>query len=954
MQEQGLTVDETVFSVRRTARGVRLSSWLLGSAILVCVPVIEPPFAIFSAVAQPASVAVHFSIPAQPLAPAIDAFSRASGWQVGYSSQISRSITTRAVSATMSPRQALQAMLAGTGISIRTTGPTSAALVDPASEGQPRSADGSIVLDTIEVQGTSVSGSGYLGTPDRVYQTPGSVSVISREAIQQSGARNTRDLLNLSAGVYSGEGQGSFPTVSPNIRGVQDSGRVVVSIDGARQNAQDGGRYGGSGLANFGGAFVDTAFIREIDINKNPTAAAGNAGALGGTVNFRTVGAKDIIKAGKTWGIELDATRGTNEHNFQGALLTAIRLNEHLALTTGVSRLNLGKYKPGTKGTGGGTFGLTNRDALSTLVKLEGDFGDFRTSVSWMRQYNDFAYTPTGADDGWKNGFKARNDSAVADLSWDPATPLISLKTKFWLNNSSVDETRDARIAGGITFSPETHIDKRLTSFGGSLENTSALDTGLGPLTLNYGAEAFRDQGDKSASSDAIAQNPLYASSYGAFSPAGNRDVGSLFLNGKWEPASWVNVSAGVRYDWTRLHGTARYYSQKTTTIGSNRIIQGIDKYLDYMIQYQSATYVRLDTICTTGINPSNGLPVTPAQQARSCDSLTTAQTRLGEVIGGTFYDAGVTYYGSTTTTAYPEHAVDIDRSYGALLPSVTVEFRPTDWFKPYVSYAHSFRPPTITEAFIGGGLAPSDAIGMNLAPNANLRPETARTVELGFNVLHNGLLTDSDRLRIKATAFHREIDDFIVMGYIQTAEVAGWEYNSFVNAADKTTMRGIELEGNYDAGMVWLGGSATWLQTQWPQKTELFNNGSAVIERCMEYGCGTTTSGAIFAVAGNVPPRFKATIDGGLRFFDQKLSVGARLNHVKPTLTRVLDDQGNLTEITGPYTTLDFYTSLRLDDKATLRLAVNNVTDVNYVPASANYLAPGRTFLMGLNLKLP
>ncbi|MCF8477373.1 MAG: TonB-dependent hemoglobin/transferrin/lactoferrin family receptor [Pseudolabrys sp.] len=883
----------------------------------------------------------NYSIPAGSLAQALNRFAEASRLQLIYSSETTRGLSTGGLNGAYTPREAIARLLSGSGLTHRFTGRSNVTIERPGTPlASDRTPDGAILLGQIDVSADGGAGSGFLGTPDWVYQTPGSVSVISREAIQQAGARNTRDLLNLSAGVYSGEGQGSFPTVSPNIRGVQDSGRVVVSIDGARQNAQDGGRYGGSGLANFGGAFVDSAFIREIDINKNPTAAAGNAGSLGGTVNFRTVGAQDIIKAGKTWGIELDATRGTNQHNFQGSLLTAFRFNEHLALTTGVSRLSLGKYKPGENGTGGGTFGLTNRDALSTLVKIEGDFGDLKTSVSWMRQLNDYAYTPSGNnDDGWKNGFKARNDSAVADFSWDPASPLIGLKGKLWLNSSIVDETRDARTIGGATFSPETSIDKRLTSFGGTLENTSALQTNAGPLTLNYGVEAFRDRGDKSATSDTIAQNPLYASSYGAFSPAGNRDVASLFLNGKWEPASWMNVSAGMRYDWTRLHGTAKYYSRETRTETITVPCDAISNHYT-AADYYSQAFLPAQT-------SNQAFWASPAGQTLFLNVIWPTQIANGCMPG-----TGTSQ--TNTIVSNPEHALDIDRSYGAWLPSVTVEFTPVDWFKPYVSYSHSFRPPTITEAFIGGGLAPSDAVGMNLAPNANLRPETARTWELGFNVLRNGLFTGRDRLRIKAAVFHREIDDFIVMGYTQTAQVAGWEYNSFVNAADKTTMRGIELEGNYDAGAFWLGGSATWLKTEWPEKTEVFNNGSAVIDRCMEYGCGTTTSGTIYAVAGNVPPRQKFTIDAGLRFFDRKLSVGARLNQVKPTLSRVLDDQGNLTEITEPYTTLDIYTSLRLGDTATLRLAVNNVADVNYVPGSANYSAPGRTFLMGPNLKPP
>jgi hemoglobin/transferrin/lactoferrin receptor protein len=920
---------------------VACGRYYLFKVILISVSTL---FLLDGAVAQPSTAAARqgvlaFDIPAQPLSTALTSFARQSGIRLVYPSLLAAGKSASALYGSFTARDALARLLAGSGLSYRFTGANAVTIVDPGAAPVRAQADeGGIVLDPINVTAETGAGSGYLGTPDRVYETPASVSVISREAIKSTGVRDTRSLLDLSAGVYSGEGQGSFPTVSPNIRGLQDSGRVVVSIDGARQNAQDGGRYGGSGFANFGGAFVDTAFVREIDISKNPGATAGTAGSLGGSVNFRTVGAADIIKPGRLWGMEFNGSHGTNKHKMQGSIIASTRIGEYLSLTGGYSRLQLGQYKPGENGTGGGTFGLTHRDSWSWLGKLEGDFGDVKTSLSWMRQGNDFAYTPSGSTDGWKNNFDARNDSAVADVAWNPDNPLINLKAKFWLNDSDIRETRDPRIASNITLSPETYIDKGLQSFGGILENTSSLRTALGALSLNYGAEAFRDLADKDAFSSVIAQNPLYASSYGTFSPPGRRDVASLFLNGKWEPLDWLNVSAGLRYDWYRLKGRPTFYSQNVRT-------ETISVPCDIRSNHYTAQEY-YDQVFLPG--QSNQTYWGSAAGRNIYFNVIWPNTLANGCMPGT---------GTTTTNTivtYPEHSPDIDRSGGALLPSVTVEFTPVEWLRPYVSYSHSFRPPTITEAFIGGALSPGDSVGTNLAPNPNLRPETARTTEIGLNVLRNGLFARNDALRIKAAAFRREIEDYIVMGYIQTPEVSAWEYNSFVNAAGITTMRGVELEGNYDAGMFWLGGAATWLKTEWPNKTETFNNGSATMTRCVQYACGTTTSGDIFAVSGNVPPEFKGTIDAGVRFFDRKVSVGARYNRVMPTQTRLLDADGNLTETSKAYSTIDLYASFKFTEYATLRLFANNVRDVNYVPASANYTAPGRTFLATVNLTLP
>jgi len=137
--------------------------------------------------------------------------------------------------------------------------------------------DGSDVLDTIFITGagdrTAISGAGFQGTPDWIYETPTATSVISREAIQsKAGARDPRDLLGGVAGVYVNDSSAHSPAISPNIRGVQDMGRVVISIDGARQNANrtmmDSG--GASYVGSAGKAFVDTALFARLRLRDQP------------------------------------------------------------------------------------------------------------------------------------------------------------------------------------------------------------------------------------------------------------------------------------------------------------------------------------------------------------------------------------------------------------------------------------------------------------------------------------------------------------------------------------------------------------------------------------------------------------------------------------------------------------------------------------------------------------
>ncbi|MBP2570803.1 hemoglobin/transferrin/lactoferrin receptor protein [Agrobacterium tumefaciens] len=869
-----------------------------------------------------------FNIPAQSLSSVVGAFGRQSGLQVTLATPSAGNVRTNAVTGSFTVRDALSRLLAGTGVNFRITGNGRTVIIGTGQSTVDLSGtEGTTVLETITVTGktgrNSIAGSGYQGTPDWVYETPASVSVVGREAIQSAGVRNTRDVFNRVSGVYAGEGNGSFPTVSPNVRGLQESGRVVVSIDGARQNAQRGAAFGGatSYTASAGQGYVDVAFIRAVEIEKITNARSGNAGSLGGKVEFRTVSADDLIAAGENKGGEVNVSRGTNGYDFQGSVLGAVRSPDGpLSFVAGYSRTIMDEYKIGTKGEARSTAltmkDLLGRDGWSTFFKGEGDFGDVKASLSWMHQENDFVQGASTVIDRES----VRNDSVVAKLDWDPESELIDFKSSLWLNDNMTHELRAARnkLDGSAGYASETNLDMGLRSFGGSLENTSRFDTVAGALSLNYGAEAFRDIATSVATSATIVQNPAYASSYTAFSPAGRRDVASLFLNGELEPADWITLSGGVRYDWSRLKGSATYYSTRSYLIDTSVACDPVRNH-----------YTALDYFNRVF------LPANPSWATRYALYLARAWPNAS---------AGCMPGTGTTTppipvTEYPEHNVDIDRTYSDWLPSATIELKPVDWFRPYVSYSQSLRPPTILEAFFAGA-RPGDSAGYEYAPNQALRAEKATTYEIGANISFDGVLLDDDSIRIKMAAFRREVKDYIALGYLVTDQVLDRTYTSFINLDGTTYMRGLEFEGNYDARSFWIGGSATFLKTEWPEKTQVFSNST------------TTTTGEIVAWSGDVAPKVKLTLDGGMRFFDEKFSLGARLNHVTPTQSRTLDTEGNLREVTDPYTTVDLYGSYAFNDKATLRFAVNNLTDRKYIPAASAYTAPGRTFIATMNVK--
>lgn len=137
------------------------------------------------------------------MAAAIDAFIQASGWQVGYSSEAARGRTSQPVSGTMAPADALRRIVAGSGIEVRVAAPGSVA----------------------------TAGAGLQGTPDWVYRSPTSTSVVSREAIEANPAtRSAADTLDTVAGVMTNRSEAQNPGIAVMVRGLQDQNRVTTSI----------------------------------------------------------------------------------------------------------------------------------------------------------------------------------------------------------------------------------------------------------------------------------------------------------------------------------------------------------------------------------------------------------------------------------------------------------------------------------------------------------------------------------------------------------------------------------------------------------------------------------------------------------------------------------------------------------------------------------------------------
>lgn len=161
--------------------------------------------------------------------------------------------------------------------------------------------------------------------------TPKSVTVISRELIEQRGAASLADVLRTTPGISLGLGEGGTPVGDrPFIRGYEAS--TDIFIDGVRDL----------------GRFAHEAFnIEQVEIIKGPGSAYSGRGSTGGSINMVSKRPRpDNFLSGSIGAGTDQYMRGTLDMNRMITDRFAVRLNlmSHHADTPGRDHVNAERY----------------------------------------------------------------------------------------------------------------------------------------------------------------------------------------------------------------------------------------------------------------------------------------------------------------------------------------------------------------------------------------------------------------------------------------------------------------------------------------------------------------------------------------------------------------------------------------------------------------------------------
>lgn len=252
-----------------------LATGVVAATLTLGGPITEPA----RAQSAPRAAAVTFAIPAQPLPAAVDAFIRATGWQVGYTSAAAASATSPGVSGAMAPADALRRLLAGSGLTVRMTGPNTATLVPSAARAAPaiETANAqSIMLDPINIEGEKVARD--------YHRTYTSVGVVTGNQIYEYDIPDLKRSFELLANVRSApanRGNNGFVIRGLNSEGVTqptNSAPIIsVVVDGAIQNGE-ATRRGVRSVWD----------VEQIEVLRGPQSTLQGRNSLGGAVVIKT------------------------------------------------------------------------------------------------------------------------------------------------------------------------------------------------------------------------------------------------------------------------------------------------------------------------------------------------------------------------------------------------------------------------------------------------------------------------------------------------------------------------------------------------------------------------------------------------------------------------------------------------------------------------------------------
>lgn len=360
--------------------------------------------------------------------------------------------------------------------------------------------------------------------------TMASTSVLTQRDIDRIQATTAADLFRAMPGVHASL-NGDDPATSINIRGLQEKGRVAVTVDGARQDYWRVGHGSGS-------FYIEPEMLKQVTVIRGPVSNAYGNGGIGGLVAFETKDASDFLRDSETWAISEKLRYETNGKGWLTSTVGAYRFNENVDVIGNLNYRDSSAYKNGD----GDFVRWTGERVVSGLGKItirpaEGHELKFGYS---RQKYNDVMTGSSGSNSKTLSTYDADTvvNTYTGNYTYKPEdNPFWDLSVNAYYSETDNDQYQ---------IWTKANIGKtrfyNVSTAGFRAYNSSKIETDAMIHTITYGVDYYKMRGESDTDNFGNGDQQAYG--------------GVLQWQGDYQ--KWLELIAAVRYDGYRLDGTIK------------------------------------------------------------------------------------------------------------------------------------------------------------------------------------------------------------------------------------------------------------------------------------------------------------------------------------------------------------------------------------------------------------
>lgn len=861
---------------------------------------------------------ITFNLPAGKLSDSIHAYSRQAKLTLSYNEAVLRGFNAPAISGDYTSTDVLFRLLAGTTLHAVPVG-QGAWLIQSSTD------NGAVMLDTIKVQSRENT------VKDQAFRESASVNVLTQENIERFRGTSVGDIFQGVTGVLVSENRNSGG-LDINIRGMQGQGRVPVLIDGSRQETTVYRGYSGVSSRSY----IDPDLIGTIQISKGPVMSGQGAGATGGLVSVNTLRAEDIISGDALFGARFRASGISNNSTepeagtYAGYYLprNAYRSDCRFPSYCAEQYLMPDSFAPDE-----------GMDRPSLF-----DFGGYASSLALAKRFDWGDVVAAYAKRKQGNYYAGTKGSTPKVIVGEP-------NKLAWYTETAVEVTGVSRFRGAERI-PNTNFSSQSMLLKANVY-----------LPEDHGLEFSYIR---------------YDSAYGEMMPSQIKSFGQAR---QWLDSEVLNQTYTARYRWqpvdydwadfkVNLWHTDAVTDLNTPGVGSIDIADNTARTDNYQrwgadITNNMRFYALGELLVEYGISGQ--------WEDVDTDTPQTVGFYTGSRSGGRrefsaftalnwqpwqhwSFKAGVRYtsFNSKDNNPLPltanDPACQSDGADGCLpvlyrnkhsggAPLFSVTWEPVDGLQFYLRHAQALRMPSLFENTSGWSVSP--------ALDIPLKPEHAKSNELGMKYSTDNLFSVQHKLRAKLAYFDNDVDDYLTRTQPNAWEQKQQGFDFFrLRNIDSLELKGVELDVSYDAD-IWL----FELNGTKYSHIEVCNVGSYVRFYCSDWGLAQSY------INNMIPPNWHASVHLGAHLFEQRLEFGIRstLMGKRNSIPRYNAPTGfNKPVLWESYQLFDFYGKFNYSDNVSIDFAIDNLTDRYYLDALSLGLvpAPGRTARLGINIQ--